>query len=71
MRQGTLCAVLKQSQFIIAHAPTTCKVLPVFDSAVVGIQFEPQGVQKIFVVHEVTDLGSRCGAVALTIRAVK
>lgn len=40
--QGALGPVLQQGQFVIAHPPAACKVLPVFDGAVVWIQFEPQ-----------------------------
>lgn len=65
MGQGTLGPMLQQGQFVIAHPPTTRKVFPVFDGAVVWIQFEPQQVQQIFVVHEVADFGRGCRAEAL------
>lgn len=65
MGQGALGPVFQQSQFVVAHSPATGKVLPVFDGAVVRIQLEPQQVQEVFVVHEITNFGRRCGTAAL------
>lgn len=58
---GAVRALLQKRQLVVAHPPAAGEVLPVFDGAVSRVQLQAQGVQKVFVVHQVADFGWRGG----------
>lgn len=47
--------LLEHHQLIVAHAPSTGKVLPVLDGVVCRVELQSQHVQEVLIVQQVAD----------------